>query len=272
MGLLTSNAQNYIPFPDSNAVWRSECAQGFQGEDHWYNYYSVGVDDTIIGSYTYHILNGGSEGAYRNDDTARKVYYVPPLDTTEVLLYDFSLQVGDTFKIPTVFTYCFDSIGVVASIDSVLIGAQYRRRINFSVIWDIIAPHIEGIGSTSGLLEYYNICFEYGCYLICFKQNDTIYWGNEIQCQPWANEVNYYEQSNREILLYPNPSIGVLTIQGNYELPAVMELYDITGRKVLQLAINNEQLTIDVSHLSKGLYLYHLTTGTTTARGKVVVE
>lgn len=75
-----------------------------------------------------------------------------------------------------------------------------------------------------------------------------------------------------EVKVYPNPANHKFTISGNFELPAVIELYDITGRKILNQNINSNQ-PIHISRLAKGLYLYLLNTDNKViARGKVVIE
>jgi len=76
------------------------------------------------------------------------------------------------------------------------------------------------------------------------------------------------EQNLIAVRVYPNPASDEFTISGNYELPAVLELYDMMGRKVKELRVAGYGLQVDVSDLSKGLYIWSIGT----ARGKVVVE
>lgn len=74
------------------------------------------------------------------------------------------------------------------------------------------------------------------------------------------------------IMVYPNPAHSELYIEGNFDVPATFELYDITGRKVLSQSINSNQ-PININQLSKGLYLYLLNADNKAiARGKVVIE
>jgi len=74
--------------------------------------------------------------------------------------------------------------------------------------------------------------------------------------------------SNEQITIYPNPTSSTFTIQGNYSLPEVLELYDITGRRVYQQHVTSSQQQVDVSFLSKGIYVWSIGE----ARGKVVIE
>lgn len=75
------------------------------------------------------------------------------------------------------------------------------------------------------------------------------------------------EKRIRTIEIYPNPARDRFTIRGNYELPAALEMYNIIGERVKSEQITKLNAVIDVSHLSKGLYLWQLGT----ARGKVVI-
>lgn len=70
------------------------------------------------------------------------------------------------------------------------------------------------------------------------------------------------------ITVYPNPTNGEFTISGNYGLPAVLEIYDLTGRQVYQQPVTSNQQPVNVSELPAGLYIWRIGN----ARGKVVVD
>jgi hypothetical protein len=60
------------------------------------------------------------------------------------------------------------------------------------------------------------------------------------------------------ILIYPNPSKDFITIDGGV-LPRSVKFFDSMGRMVInELASNNELRTIDISSLSKGLYILEI--------------
>lgn len=56
---------------------------------------------------------------------------------------------------------------------------------------------------------------------------------------------------------YPNPFTSVLTIEN--ELQSELLLYNIRGEKVYASILENGSTTMDLGHLSKGLYLIHVT-------------
>jgi len=84
-----------------------------------------------------------------------------------------------------------------------------------------------------------------------------------------ASIVNVGINENRQstpVVLFPNPTNSTFTISGNYELSAMLYLYDITGRQVAQISIDKEYMAIDVKWLSEGVYLWQFGN----ARGKLL--
>ena len=140
----------YHPFPDSNAMWNVH-AIGYNGgmcsivdpmyTDYYFSYYISG--DTVINNVSYHKIyssgyshehcildstvdnwwtwNATYEFAFRQDLNQKKIYFYT---NQEYLKYDFSLNVGDTAP--------EQGCVVISSIDSVLIGMNYRKRFYLS--------------------------------------------------------------------------------------------------------------------------------------------
>ena len=77
------------------------------------------------------------------------------------------------------------------------------------------------------------------------------------------------DQNQLDISIYPNPSLDIVYIDGNYsQLKAVV--YDILGKQVINKSITN---SIDISQLEKGVYILQLSDGaklTTTKNYKEV--
>ncbi|GAB5416066.1 MAG: hypothetical protein Crog4KO_13490 [Crocinitomicaceae bacterium] len=85
----------------------------------------------------------------------------------EYLMYDFGLQVGDTFDLTT--SYQIELL----SIDSVLIEGDYYRRFNFDQLNSVLGGNyywIEGIGSTFGFFPFF-YSFEQGLSFDCFHED-----------------------------------------------------------------------------------------------------
>lgn len=261
----------YHPFPDSNAVWNIHyqfyCFSNGTADE----YYSITISgDTLINSQAYHKLTtpyvqsfstgtcGGIstsyKGAIRQDTTNRKVFFVPPSSNTEQLLYDFTMQVGDTVRGYTApITTQPDT---VQSIDSVLVGSTYRKRWNINTCYNI--HFIEGIGSTYGLMERSPGCItDQADYAItCFQQNgQTLYPNTTTNCQ-LITSVNSIDKILQQVNVFPNPSNGSFTVDYGQSIKEI-QLTDLLGNIILQQQTNN--LTkFSIGNLQSGTYILTL--------------
>ncbi|NLK56299.1 MAG: T9SS type A sorting domain-containing protein, partial [Bacteroidales bacterium] len=55
--------------------------------------------------------------------------------------------------------------------------------------------------------------------------------------------------------IYPNPANDNVTIQLKSNEPASITFYSILGQEVMSAILNDNQTTIDVSNLNRGLYI-----------------
>jgi hypothetical protein len=159
---LSAQTSTYQPFPEGNASWNISYTQAMcpLGGDAYENFSIVMTGDTMINGQVYHKLftpyvyadiSGGCtqahfegyKGAIRQDIPNKKVYFLPPTDfTVEQLLYDFTMEVGDTVKGYLSGGWMEDN--VVVSIDSVLVGQNFHKRWLVNPCYDIYL--IEGVG------------------------------------------------------------------------------------------------------------------------------
>ena len=101
--------------------------------------------------------------AMRED--AESVYYIFRNQNTEELYANFNLNLGD------VLNYRWNSSETVIEIDSIQIGTNYLTKYKLSNN----QYFYEGIGASYGLFKGWEIGFEGGVYLSCFKhENDKI--------------------------------------------------------------------------------------------------
>ncbi len=130
---------------------------------------------------------------------------------------------GDTLPI----TYInYDPLNYVASIDSVLIGSQYRKRYNinnFGYGGDAFVSLIEGVGGTYGLLQPLEIPYETYRNLICFTNNGEstqfdeqfLYVGmadNDMNdCNLIYLGISSNNYSSYELDVFPNPADNFIT-------------------------------------------------------------
>lgn len=70
--------------------------------------------------------------------------------------------------------------------------------------------------------------------------------------------------------IYPNPSDGMFSISG--ENIESIEVYDITGKLVMQQQINANNATIDITNKAKGIYTLKSYNGNNVSVSKLIVE
>lgn len=287
--LANIKGQDYVPFPSSNTVWSEHFRAPISTSLTSYYYRNILADkDTIIGTNTYHqLFYSLTDTIYNESYTVRynggiresnqQVFYLPKDSLTEYLLYDFTVQVGDTLKYDySVFSNSYglgeiDSL-CVSKVDSVLIiDGTYRKRIYFTPIccpnstpclW---ASWIEGIGNNMGLLcpisdlPTNGINYTLGC---LNNNNEYIYYNNLFNtCYP--DNVGVLEFSKqKKITINPNPVLDFCKIQwdnNNVQFERIM-ISDIYGRIVFSEKTTDQknEISIDCRNFGQGMYLVNL--------------
>jgi hypothetical protein len=278
----------YHPFPDSGIVWLEHesgvglgcCCFGYpcvHSGDH--TYFQSG--DTVISSITYRKLfrSGNSVdyiagasscpsgctnydpyyyfneywGALRQDTSQRRIYYVPPYNTQEMLLYDFNLALGDT--LPEAYNNS-PSTNYVSAIDSVLIGSEYHKQFWLSYGYSDYVSIIEGIGSTFGLLYQLSPPFEFYNLLLCVTMDSiTVFPDSTVACQLF-NSVDQIEDPSL-ISLYPNPfhTDATLIVNASF-VHSELTIFNLLGKQVKIQEINSSTLTINRDGLADGIYFF----------------
>lgn len=232
-------AQNNT-FPTENAIWINQTVSyyhDFNGVVYeppsYYKFCASGVD-TIINSLIYTEIdrcsnvNSNYFGAIREDSS--KVFFIPKDSTSEFLLYDFNVNIGDTVEViymsmSSTNNFYMQSF-IVEDTSTTIINNKTRRVIQiYGYSW------IEGIGSNSGLfIEPFPNISNYFVDLTCVSVNDTIIYegggaqgggGNILQqgipgiCDLTLDVPEIEAIDN--ITLYPNPTNGNISIQTNNE-------------------------------------------------------
>ncbi|HQU99556.1 MAG TPA: T9SS type A sorting domain-containing protein, partial [Bacteroidia bacterium] len=180
-----------------------------------------------------------------------------PTNTTEHLLYDFNMGVGDTVK-GYLESFTFPTVDIVQSIDSALVGSTYRKRWNINNCYNI--QLIEGIGSTYGLFEPSPGCVpDLPTYsLICFQQNgQTLYPSTTTNCQLIAS-VNYIDNNLNLINVFPNPAKGAFIIDIKNADIKEIKLSDVLGNIIHQQPAHNKT-QIKIDNLQSGTYILTVT-------------
>jgi len=286
---LSAQTNVYHPFPDSNAVWRESTTwlaalpNCFVFND--YQHFILG--DTTIGNKQYHrVFRAGHQyssgcsspppsyyynnyfGAIRQDTFLRKVFFVENNSSIDTLLYDFNLSIGDTLPL-TPFNNSKDKF--VQTIDSVLVGATYRKRFWVSDVWGDSAycAIVEGIGSTKGLFMLsptFNPDYQD---LDCFMQNGKPQYPDTINCSIVPVSIEEY-QEDVSINISPNPSTGIFTINSSEKFQYF--IYDVFSREVFQETKLIQSAILDLSSYSKGIYFVRIKSNEKIVARKIILQ
>jgi len=277
-------AQNYKPFPESNAFWVEQhgwLQSGLCGfEYHNCTDPVYFGNDITINSLVYHTLMyrqvcsaeyvGGPPPppppcvwmsyynvppvifAYiRQDSVARKVFIYDAANNQDTLLYDFNLSAGS--PLPQTYNNPMYPNVIVSSIDSILLIDGYHMRYNLGIGSTIdSASIIEGIGSTFGLIAPLVPPFENGDALLCFSKNNfTIYPNAPVACDL---TVGIPSKENEQLLsIYPNPANDFVYIR-NVTSPIKVTVLSSYGTVVYQTSIEKDAI-INLSKWADGVYL-----------------
>jgi hypothetical protein len=234
-----------------------------------YKYWFHG--DTLIDGMTYKkvfqqeyeptadIRNAQYFASVREDTLNERIYCIQKDDGIERLLYDFSLEPGDTISVYSFWPF-FNAEKrwvEVINVDSVKINDQYRKRISLLSEFNNEDIWIEGIGSTFGL--FFSFPFAWADVglpeLLCLTINDTTYDLNPYQdgcyLEIW---VSIDEVNKAAFKIYPTKVKDKLIIersnQDDREL--LYFIVDVQGTTIQYGRLDSS--SIDVSFLQEGKY------------------
>ncbi len=84
----------------------------------------------------------------------------------------------------------------------------------------------------------------------------TVIWGGPAAQNRWSS-LSVDEFNPNKVKMYPNPTASnYVTIESNEEILA--EVFDILGKKVMTQTVSQNQKKLNISSLSKGIYLVKL--------------
>lgn len=267
---LFSQNSFYALFPDSNATWNFHFTAWCGGPNYADVFYSIVVSgDTVINNQEYDkfaipsvlvnsvgncgSVNAGYIGALRQDTILRRVYIVPPDSLQEELLYDFTLQVGDT--VTGYLHQDYNDPNVVLAIDSILVGSGYRKRWLIHPGYNVY--FIEGIGSTYGLKKPIpdpNVVDLPDIAFLCFSQNGQTLYPDTLENCDVISSVRSVDTDEGLLKIYPNPSSGSFTVRFPKVKFDQLILFDLSGRILYQSDVKNKTSKI-IRDVPSGNYI-----------------
>jgi hypothetical protein len=288
-------AQPYHPFPTDSAQWSVRHTINNPYSQTSYQYKMKG--DTILNGIEYHKiyfsidLNYNSPNqtlrCFLREDTSKKILIKYPvtssLDTSEFVLYNFNISLGDTVPIrllndSTDTTYNL----VVTAVDSFETIHDFRKCYilhtydvdSWSCALGMGIDFIEGIGSFMGLLYNEipkNGCIDGGYEISCYWQNGLYYLGGTF-CD-FHTDVTEVEKTLKNVELIPNPVKNISSINLECDFMGI-EIYNILGKVIMKINLEGmEKLYINRNDFLSGIYIYKLLTKDNAfIKGKFIVH
>ena len=258
-GGVKTQAQEYVPMIQEGNEWCTlEAIVCKDTEGHYNTLVNWLSGDTLINEVRFtkvmETLNG--EGSpyqvallREEDGKVWKTYN----GISEILLYDFTANVGDSLVCGYGDYFVLDSISIEQ------IGGVDRKKFWLGLEYDFTGePYametwIEGIGSDLGLLYCGSYYFCGGYYrALCFHQDGELIWQNP---EYDACVITSVEEINDKVIsVYPNPAMEKVTIDGVEA--AEVQVYNAFGQLVKTIRNSNE---IPVAGLVEGVYLLRIT-------------
>lgn len=288
----------YRPLPMQNAEWINHGGIALLSCPGCtivnYKYYTDG--DTIINSQKYvkikkteiPAINNVTlyptyTGAIRQDTLNKKIYIVLSDSTTERILYDFSLQVGDTVNSvlhDLAANECAPlsafNVEIISSIDSILINGNYHKVFNIQGSCTYNLSYIEGVGSNYGLIFPNASSGIKQSYLTCTKVNGQTYFPYSTASCTLPGPVSVTNFNiNKTIEIYPNPSndkINIIIPDMEKSTTSKMTLLSPIGQILITEKINNQKNVMNISSLPKGFYILTISVNENTFTKKIIKQ
>lgn len=270
-----SNAQPYHPFVEEDKIWSVFTILNSSITTTFYKF----EGDTLINELPYKYILESYDSSmqiwhktnkYIREDSQKKVYL---LEYSEVILYDFSMQVGDTVYLQDItFQYA-----VIDTIDSVFIDDCYRKRYVFN---DFYQDYwIEGLGSSnSPITPFINFrCNDIRFDMACVHQEERLIYQNpnfDTCYILFINSINEYTSDNTILTFFPQPAdeyVSFLIKDPDYIFTDII-VYSFMGQKIKHEKLNLSTLKYNVSDLPSGLYIVILKGKNKTVSNKLLIR
>ncbi len=182
---------------------------------------------------------------------------------SDVLLYDFNLEIGDTLPLTANNT---NPDITVSAIDSFLVNGQYRKR--FTLQNSSSQYLAEGIGHIQGFLEYFPPYFDCGFELTCYSVNDVAYYPTSGPSCNIAIGIPATPKEKR-LVIFPNPTSEYLFFDlKESDTVTEVSIFDLSGKEISGLKSDHSKIL--VGSLSPGLYFIEIKTDQTIYRNRFI--
>jgi hypothetical protein len=183
------------------------------------------------------------------------------IDNKAYLLFDYSLNAGDTFILAfpnePVTKLIVESTDFIKLLD----GRDYKRlKLICSSLPEVKLTWVEGVGDLNHFYQYRHLCYgqkDYGLSLQCYYYNANCYYrsnpANNCNLMSATEEiVNDTKSANIEI--YPNPAFEQFTVVVSDEIQYTYKLTSIYG-KIVSTGRLSKREEVNVIGISNGIYI-----------------
>jgi len=280
---IISRAQYLSFFGDTSTSWNI----------YWSNLDAEAYDsfyvqkDTIVNGNVYKKIQDtyhGTVGLIREDRLAGKVWFKgcrygldPANDTTEFLMFDYSLNVGDTFHLDYAGPWGHYAVKNPISVDSMYYDGTGRKSLRFNSVNPVFnekLAFIEGVGSNFGIIYYWYDHLEGDNYLLCARKDDTTDYVNK-RSGSCGIRLAVPEELNSTVKcqVYPNPFENMFDISFNRQQTlSKVAIYTLEGKKVFDCIYKNAtDISIKIK-LSPGIYFLSIESDSVIDTRKIVAH
>ena len=268
MGTINIKAQDYHPLVEDGKQWNVLFSYPWSPPDPQHKYTDIYKieGDTLVDGVPYKVmyatrnenLTGWNLWGFIRETEDGQVFSHRPSTSDEQLLYDFSMEVGDTI---CMCDYGYDECCmVVIEKGETIVNGEPRQQIVLEYpfgngeeeVW------IEGIGSLYGIVDSGSLFLTGGSTnLLCYYEDGDLIWQNTMPGFDMCYIINpdgiEEDETFSVVSVFPNPSKGKVIIEG-VEVCSV-QVYNALGQMVKTVEDTNE---ISVAGLPEGVYVLRI--------------
>jgi photosystem II stability/assembly factor-like uncharacterized protein len=238
------------------------------GNNDWVRY-SDGLPNVMVTELE--IFYGGvhNDSKLRAATYGRGLWETPLFEVSNTLPYVTTKSITDINNTSAVFSGNISDIGQTSIIER---GAVWGGEKDPTILNNKIADENVGDGEYFVLLD--NLLTGTTFYVRAYatNSNGTSY-GNNIEFKTTGIAAGVEDLNIIGVKIYPNPTKGMLNIEferADYANKVVIR--DLSGKIVLSERISGNRHAIDLSQVSKGIYLIELNVGSETVNTKIVLK
>jgi hypothetical protein len=261
-------AQSYQPMLTSSLEWRvTSCFNGCITDSY------VAISDTLINDKKYKVLDGyhyiSRTFMLREDVEEQRVFFFTlnsSGDNKELLLYDFSLNEGDTTEVYNPLSpfpeepgrFVVDSTSGLTLFDGKVSKVLHLTALVPSQANSSGAIWIERIGSTAlvntpGAVGDLNGVGELSCF---YQDNELLYTARhpDLECDA-SSSTEDFAVRDIELFFFPSPAKDVITVRANERIKQ-LSIFSILGEQLATFPVNSAYETkCSIEYLSTGTYI-----------------